>query len=569
MLERLEITGFAVARSVVIEPGPGLTVFTGETGAGKSLVVDALAFVFGARRGREVIATGAERATVRATVVLPGGRKVIERSIALSGRTAAKIDDAPATVDDLRQLAAGLVDIHGQSEQLAILRPQVQLAVLDEFAGLVPQRETVAATVRELREARRQLRALTTGARERERAIEQLRFEVEEIESAGLNPGEDDELRREQAVLANANRLLEDAAIALEALDSAPLGEAVRAVSDLAARDPSAAGLAELASTLESTASDLGRALRRYRDRIEENPERLAEVGERLDRIARLCRKYGDSVAGVIAYGPEAAAKLEALAGAGTSLEELREREAALLARLGEQATALSRARRRAAGDLVHAIAAELEHLGMGGAMLSVGFSCEDDEDGPSVPVPDYEIVITQSPLAGEGEPHPRAFTETGVDRIEFLVSFNPGESPRPLSAVASGGETSRFLLALTTALGKSGEGRIEVLDEVDEGVGGRTGAVVGEALLRLAARHQVLCITHLPQVAAAADHNWRVAKRVSDGLTSSTVEALTSEARVEEIARMLGGVEITTKTREHAAEMLASHANPAGRRGT
>lgn len=542
MLERLEITDFAVARSVVIEPGPGLTVFTGETGAGKSLVVDALAFVFGARRGREVIATGAERATVRATLMLPGGRKVIERSIALSGRTTAKIDDTPATVDELRELAAGLVDIHGQSEQLGILRPQVQLAVLDEFAGLGPQREAVAATVRELRQARRQLQVLTTGARERERAIEQLRFEVEEIEGAGLNPGEDDDLRQEQAVLANASRLLEDVAIALEALDSAPMGEAVRAVSDLAQRDPSASELAGLASNLESTISDLGRALRRYRDRIEENPERLAEVGDRLDRIARLCRKYGDTVAEVIAYGREAAAKLEALTGAGTSLEALREREAALLARLAGQATALSRARRGAAGDLVHAIAVELEHLGMGGATLSVGFSCEDDEAGPAVPVPDYEIVITQSPLAGEGEPHPRAFTETGVDRIEFLVSFNPGESPRPLSAVASGGETSRFLLALTTALGKSGEGRIEVLDEVDEGVGGRTGAVVGEALLRLAERHQVLCITHLPQVAAYGDRHLVVTKQSDGSRTWSEVCAVEGEARVQELAAMLGG---------------------------
>lgn len=542
MLERLEITDFAVARSVVIEPGPGLTVFTGETGAGKSLVVDALAFVFGARRGREVIATGAERATVRATLMLPGGRKVIERSIALSGRTTAKIDDTPATIDDLRELAAGMVDIHGQSEQLGILRPQVQLAVLDAFAGLGPQREAVAATVRELRETRRQLQALTTGARERERAIEQLRFEVEEIEHAGLNPGEDEDLRQEQAVLANAGRLLEDVAIALEALDSAPIGEVVRAVSDLAQRDSSAGELAGLASSLESTASDLGRALRRYRDSVEENPERLAEVGERLDRIARLCRKYGDTVEEVIAYGQEAAAKLEALTGAGTSLEALREREAALLARLAGQATALSRARRGAAGDLVHAIAVELEHLGMGGATLSVGFSCEDDEAGPAVPVPDYEIVITQSPLAGEGEPHPRAFTETGVDRIEFLVSFNPGESPRPLSAVASGGETSRFLLALTTALGKSGEGRIEVLDEVDEGVGGRTGAVVGEALLRLAERHQVLCITHLPQVAAYGDRHFVVTKQTDRSRTWSEVCAVDGEARVQELAAMLGG---------------------------
>lgn len=542
MLERLEITDFAVARSVVIEPGPGLTVFTGETGAGKSLVVDALAFVFGARRGREVIATGAERAVVRATVALPGGRKTIERSIALSGRTSARIDDAPATVDDLRELAAGLVDIHGQSEQLSILRPQVQLAVLDEFAGLGPQREAVAATVRELREARRQLQTLTTGARERERLVEQLRFEVDEIEGAELRPGEDEELRREQAVLGNAGRLLEDAALALEALDSAPVGEAVRAVGDLAGRDPSAGELAELATALESTASDLGRALRQYCDRVEENPERLAEVGERLDRIARLCRKYGDTVAEVIAYGRQAAEQLATLTGAGTSLEALSEREQALLRLLGERATALSRARRGAAGDLVHAIAAELEHLGMGGSTLSVGFSCEDDEAGPAVPVPDYEIVITQSPLAGEGEPHPRAFTESGVDRIEFLVSFNPGESPRPLSAVASGGETSRFLLALTTALGRSGEGRIEVLDEVDEGVGGRTGAVVGEALLRLAARHQVLCITHLPQVAAYGDRHFVVTKQTDGARTWSEVCAVAGEARVQELAAMLGG---------------------------
>jgi DNA repair protein RecN (Recombination protein N) len=541
VLERLEITDFAVARSVTIEPGPGLTVFTGETGAGKSLVVDALAFVFGARRGREVIATGAERAMVRATVVLPGGRKVIERAIALSGRTSAKIDDAPATVDDLRELAAGLVDIHGQSEQLAILRPQVQLAVLDEFAGLGARREAVAATVKELREARRQLQTLTTGARERERLVEQLRFEVDEIEGAELRPGEDEELRLEQTVLGNAGRLLEDVAVALEALDSAPVGEAVRAVGDLAQRDPSAGELAELATALQSTASDLGRALRKYRDRVEEDPERLAEVGERLDRIARLCRKYGDTVAEVISYGREAAAKLEALTGAGTSLEALNQREQALLARLGEQATALSRARRGAGGDLVHAIGAELEHLGMGGATLSVGFSCEDDESGPAVPVPDYEIVITQSPLAGEGEPHPRAFTETGVDRIEFLVSFNPGESPRPLAAVASGGETSRFLLALTTALGKSGEGRIEVLDEVDEGVGGRTGAVVGEALLRLAERHQVLCITHLPQVAAYGDRHFVVTKQTDGARTWSEVCTVEGEARVQELAAMLG----------------------------
>lgn len=561
MLERIEITDFAVARSVILEPGPGLTVFTGETGAGKSLVVDALAFVFGARRGREVIATGAERATVRASLRFGERTTLVERTIALSGRTSARIDDAQATVDDLRALADGFVDIHGQSEQLAILRPAMQLAVLDEFAGLLEQRDGVARLVRDLREVRRQLDALSTDARERERLIEQLRFEVDEITSAGLVTGEDDQLRNEQSVLSNARRLLEDAAAAMVSLDASPTGEIVSAVGDLVSRDASAQELMDLAATLETAATDLRRALRDYSERVEEDPERLEVVGERLDRIARLCRKYGDTVEDVLAYGTEAESKLAALTGAGQSLADLQQTEAALLEQLGEAATNLSRARRGAAGDLVRAIAIELEELAMGGATLSVGFSCDDDPDGPLVPVPDYEIVITQSPLAGEGEPHPRAFTESGVDRIEFLVSFNPGEAPRPLSAVASGGETSRFLLALTTALGKSGEGRLEVLDEVDEGVGGRMGAVVGAALRRLASRHQVLCITHLPQVAAYGDRHFVVTKQTDGKRTWSEIVEVAGQERLHELAAMLGGP--TEANVAAAKELLA--AAPAG----
>lgn len=555
MLERVVITDFAVARSVVIEPGPGLNVFTGETGAGKSLVVDALAFVFGGRRGREVIATGAERATVEATVHLPSGRRVVERTIGLSGRSSARIDGAPATLEELRDLGAGVVDIHGQSEQLAILRAPVQLAVLDEFAGVSAEREGVAALVRRLREVHRELRTLATDARERERLIEQLRFETEEITGAALQPGEDTLLRQEQSRLASAGKLIENVALALAAIDSASVGEAVAAVRDIFARDPSASELAELADGVESGLSDLARTLRRYRDTLEEDPQRLASLQERLDKIARLCRKYGETVEDVLAFGEAAAARLLALTGAGTSLEELVAEEARVLGELGERATTLSHSRRGSAGDLVRAIAEELEHLGMGGATLSVGFACEDAPDGPLVPLPDYEIVITQSPLAGEGESHPRAFTETGIDRVEFLVSFNPGESPRPLSAVASGGETSRFLLALTIVLGNTGEGRLEVLDEVDEGVGGRTGAVVGEALLRLASRHQVLCITHLPQVAAFGAHHFVVSKQ-TDGLrTWSDVRRVTGDERVAELAAMLGGV--SEANRRAAFELL------------
>jgi len=542
VLERLEITGFAVARSVVIDLGPGLSVFTGETGAGKSLVVDALAFVFGARRGREVIAAGADRAVVRATVSLASGRTIIERTVTPSGRTTARVNDAAASVEDLRALAAGFLDIHGQSEQLAILRPQVQLALLDEFGGLATPRAEVTANVRELRDVRRRLQSVEEDSRNRGRLEAQLRFEIEEIAAAGLRPGEDIQLRHELAVLSHSGRLIEEAETALAALDSAPLGEVVRAAAEIAQRDGQARSIEELANTLDATAADLGRALRQYRDAVDEDPARLAAVGERLDLIARLCRKYGESVDDVLRFAGEAAERLDALTGEGQSVDALRTRESSLLAALALRAAALSTARREAAARLVAAVMDELDGLGMRGAALAAGFTCEDDPAGPAVALPDYEVIAADAPPGPGGAPLPRAFNDSGVDRVEFLASFNPGEAPRPLATVASGGETSRFLLALTAALGRSGSTRLEVLDEVDEGVGGRTGDVVGRALRRMAERHQVLCVTHLPQVAGYGDRHYVVTKRAEGGRTWSEVAVVEGEARVAELAAMLGG---------------------------
>ncbi len=556
MLERLTITGFALARSVVMEPGPGLNVFTGETGAGKSLVVDALAFVFGARRGREVIATGADHATVEAILRTSEGQITVERGITLNGRSSARIDGQTATLEQLQALAAEAVDIHGQSEQLAILKPAVQLRVLDEFAGLQAEREQLAGAVRELRETRRSLRALATDARERERLLAQLRFEVEEIEASAAEAGEDEDLRQEQLRLSSISRLNEETARALDALDAAPFGEAVRAVADLTARDPSAADVSALGSVLEAAGADLSRALRRYRETLEEDPERLQAVEERLDLLARLRRKYGDSIAEVIAYGRTAAERLERLTSSEASVEALTAREAALLEALGQRARTLSTHRRARAGDLVRAISAELAGLGMGGAALSVGFSCEDAADGVAVDLPDYEVVLTERDAGGEGLPIPRAFTESGIDRVEFLASFNPGETPRPLSTVASGGETSRFLLALTTVLGAAATPRLAVFDEVDEGVGGRAGGLVGEALARLAVRHQVLCVTHLPQVAAHGTRHFVVRKQSDGERTWSEVQTVEGEGRVDELAAMLGA--ISEATRATARELLA-----------
>jgi DNA repair protein RecN (Recombination protein N) len=545
VLERISIRDFAVARDVVIEPGPGLNVFTGETGAGKSLVVDALAFLFGARKGREVVASGAERSTIAGELRDAGAPVRVERGISAAGRSSARIDGETATVDALLELGRRLVDIHGQSEHLAILRPAAQLAALDAFGGLDGDRDAFSAGVRELRTVRRELRDLTADVRERERLIGQLTFEVDEITSAGLVPGEDETLHAERQRLGSIARLIEHAAAAQAALDAAPLSEVVASVQELESRDAAAEGLAALGDTLELTANDLRRALRAYADTLEEDPARLAEVEERLDRIARLRRKYGETVDQVITYGEEAARRLETLSSSEERIEGLRERELSLVAKLAALGEALSTARRGAASRLCEGIRAELAHLGMGNAALAIGFATEDAPDGLPVALPDYEIASGES--APAGETLSRAFGESGVDRVEFLASFNPGESPRPLSAVASGGETSRFLLALTAVLGAAASPRTIVFDEVDEGVGGRAGSLVGEALARLAGRHQVLCVTHLPQVAAFASRHFVVAKASDGAGTWSVVGQVEGEDRVAELAAMLGGVSDAT----------------------
>ncbi|MXY72253.1 MAG: AAA family ATPase [Dehalococcoidia bacterium] len=557
MIEQLTVTGFAVARDVTLAPGPGLNVITGETGAGKSIIVDALDFLFGGRHGRGVVADGAESARVRASVRTGNDILTVERTVRLSGRTAGRIGDDSAPAERLRELGARVIDIHGQSEQLTLLRPAVQLAVLDAFGGLRDQRDALAAQVRELRALRREIEAIGADSRERERLLDQLRFEVDEIAQAGLVPGEDDALRREQRRLASIERLLAASATALEALDAPAIAEAIAALEEIAESDPDATALAAEGVTLEQAAADLGRSLRAYRETLEDDPERREAIDARLDLIARLRRKYGESVEAIFQFESSARERLQAMETAGSSLAELRERAAALAASAAEGSAALSLARREAAGCLIAEVAAELARLEMPGASLAAGFACDDDPDGLAVTVPDYEVVSPDAASSGGGEPGRRAFTESGVDQMELLAAFNPGSPPRPLSSVASGGETSRFLLALTTVLGAAAEPRLVVLDEVDEGVGGRAGSVVGEALRRLAERHQVLCVTHLPQVAAYGARHFVVTKASEDDRTWSDIEEVEGEARLREIALMLGGD--TPANRAAAADLLQS----------
>ena len=555
MIEQLTVTGFAVARDVTLSPGPGLNVLTGETGAGKSIIVDALDFLFGGRHGRGVVADGSESARVLATVRAGEERLSVERNVRLSGRTSGRIDGETAPAERLRELGARVIDIHGQSEQLTLLRPSVQLAVLDAFGGLLDQRDALAGQVRELRALRREIEAVSLDSRERERLLDQLRFEVDEIAQAGLVPGEDEALRREQRRLASVERLLAASATALEALDAPPIAETVAALEEIAHGDPDATALAAEGVTLEQAAADLGRSLRAYRETLEDDPARRETVEARLDLIARLRRKYGESVEAIIEYERSARQRLDAIETAGASLEDLRERAGALLDSAAAAASSLSLDRREVTARLIAEVSAELERLEMPGASLAAGFACEDAPDGLAVTLPDYEVVAPDTAPSGGGEPGARAFTESGVDQMELLASFNPGAPPRPLRTVASGGETSRFLLALTTVLGAAAEPRLVVLDEVDEGVGGRAGSVVGEALRRLAERHQVLCVTHLPQVAAFGARHFVVTKASDDAGVWSDIEEVRGEERLRELALMLGGD--TPANRAAAAELL------------
>ncbi len=561
MIERLEIKNFALARGVALSLAPGLNVFTGEAGAGKSLVVDALAFALGARKGVEVIASGAERTEVR--VVLADG-SCIERVIGRTGRTVLRLDGAPSSVDVVRELTSGRIEIHGQSEQLALLRPAVQLEALDRFAGCLEEAARFSSDARRLRAVRRELAAVRSDDRERERRIGQLRFEVSEIESASLTAGEPEALGAERRRLAATEQLRTWAQAALAALEQFPVGDLVQAVSAITGEDGESEGLAESALLLEANASDLTRSLRHYAEGIEEDPERLRAIEERLDLIFALRRKYGDTVDEILAYGSSAAEELAATEQRSASEQELLATEEGLITSLSSGAAGLSAGRRRFAAALGEAVAAELARLGMEGASFAVGFACTDNAEGLPVALPDYEVVSPgREARSASGDAVPRWFGDRGVDQIEFLASFNRGEDLRALATVASGGETSRFLLALTAVFGSTGGRQTIVLDEADEGVGGRSGSLVGEALARLAVQHQVLCVTHLPQVAAHGDRHFVVSKgQTKEGRAESSCREVAGGERIEELAAMLGGRSTATLK---AAEELLAHASGLG----
>lgn len=548
MLTDLHIKNFAIIDALHVAFRPGLNMLTGETGAGKSIIIDAVNLILGGRASAELIRTGEEEATVEALFDLSGhpallaglaelgvecdGELLVKRVVSRSGRNRVFVGGGLSTIGALAELARQLINIYGQHESQTLLRQENHLRLLDGFAGLAPLRAEFAAIFDAYRQVGAELRRLAEGEREAERRLDLLAFQSEEIGAALLVPGEEEELKLERQLLVHAEKLLMASQRAFEALyggDASILGnlqQVSTVIGEVVDIDGTLAPVHEAISGAAIQLEDAALALRDYAARIEADPQRLEAMDDRLDLIGRLKKKYGQGVAEILAYKEEVDRELESLMNRERTRGELDSRLAELHAQLQAKGRELTARRREAAGALKQAMERELHDLAMKHAV--------------------FEVAL-------EPQAEPRA---SGMEGASFLFSPNPGEAPRPLGRVASGGELSRIMLALKQVHPESDVPTL-VFDEVDTGIGGATSALVGEKLKRVAREQQVLCITHLPQVAAFADHHFRVEKRVTDGRTVTVVTLLDAETRVAEMARMLGGVKVTEKTLEHAREMI------------
>ena len=567
MLAELRIRDLGVIDDARLEVSAGLNVLTGETGAGKTMVVDALALLLGGRADPGAVRAGRPAALVEgrlrtgddlqvaAALATAGvededGEVVVARQVLVEGRSRAQLQGRMATVATIADVVRPLVEVHGQHEFQELLRPAVQRDLLDRFAGdaALGPRAAFAAGWRRLRAVTRELDDLATRAREREREIDLVRHQLEEIDAAQVRVGESAELAAEAERLENAEALQQAAALAHQLLEAdedagavTALGAAARAVQGPGAHDRSLGELAERAQALAAEVGDLASSLRAYAEAVLVDPARLEEVNLRMARLHDLERKYGDDEAAVLAFAAQAAERLAELEG-GTLRSEALEAEAAGLRRdLARTGAALTAARQEAAARLGEAIRVELADLAMPSAQVVVAVEQDDDDTG---------LEVGGRCLAA---------TEDGLDRVDFRLAAHPGAPLRPLGRAASGGELSRVMLALRVVLAGVDRTPTLVFDEVDAGVGGRTAAAVGRRLAQLARRHQVLVVTHLPQIAAHADRHFTVEKRSSDGTTSTDVQLLDDAGRVGELSRMLAGMEGSGLAQAHAEELLAA----------
>lgn len=594
MLNELRIRNFAIIDQLQLTFGPGLNILTGETGAGKSIIIDAVSLLLGDRAAAEWVRAGSEVAEIEASFLVPQdaelsaqllamleeqglddpdnpGWIVLSREVRLNGRNICRINGRSVSLQTLGEVADLLVDVHGQGEHLSLLKAKTHIHLLDRYAGLLPLRSQVGAQVSALRQVRAELQRLQQDARTRAQRVDLLSFQAEEIFAAKLLPGEEQELESERRRLGNAEALITLAqtvqGILTQGDSEMPgavdmVGEAVGKLEKLARIDPDMAQTADEAQVLLEQLSDLGRTLQDYADSLEFNPERLEEVEERIELIANLKRKYGDTVEQINAYGARARTELDELNNWEVKTADLEQQEETLLRKIGQLGAQLSAQRRTAGEQLARQVETELADLKMTRARFGVAVQQTARADGAYLP--DGRRV---------------SFDSTGVDQVEFLISANPGEPLKPMARVASGGETARLMLALKSTLAHADATPTLIFDEIDQGIGGRVGAIVGQKLWlltedkatqRAAAQeharehahaagansnptlldgestsHQVLCITHLPQLAAFGDQHYAVNKRVyavnGEERTGTIVRQLEGEDRLEELTQMLG----------------------------
>jgi DNA repair protein RecN (Recombination protein N) len=562
-LATLRIRHLAVIEDLEVELGEGLNVLTGETGAGKSILLGALSLVAGERADASQVRAGSERAVIEAEIDLSDrddvralleehgvddaeGRLVVRREVATSGGGRVFLNGSPSTVAVLRALADELIDLHAQDDRGELRSPDRHQELLDELAGAGDERAAVAAAHRDVAAAEARLEELAQAGKEREARREELSRKVREIDAARVTPGESEALERERRILKNAGQVSEllDEAVGLlhegERTATSLAARAAKRALDLAAIDPALAAVATRIESARIELDDAGAELRDYRDRATFDPGRLEAVEERTALLERLRLRYGATEDDVLAFREEAASELRTL----ENLEQETARGEAALREAEDRyraaAGALTARRAAGAGRLSEAVEGQLAALALPRARFTVRLSPAKGRmiEGRGGPVP----------------LHPR-----GAERVELFLAANPGEESRPLRSAASGGELSRVMLAVHAVVEGGGEPRILVFDEVDQGVGGSVADAVGQRLRKLGARHQVLCVTHLPQVAAHAARQYQVQKRVSGGRTRVDVAVLTEPERVEELARMLGGREVTDASRRNAEELLAA----------
>ena len=551
MLTELHIRNFALIEELRLEIGPGLTVLTGETGAGKSIIVDAMAAALGERTGPEVVRSGAEKCVVEAVFDVSDcpaaastaadlgcepedGLLILTREIARGGRSQCRVNARPVTASALREITAHLIDLHGQHEHQSLLRVPLHIETLDAWLGdkIANLRVLAKSIHEELTAAAAERARLTADERERARLLDLYKFQAEEIEAARLVPGEDQDLAAERNRLANAERLRASASELYESLNAEGAGvDRLAAAASAAARiaeiDSSALAIAEAVSSALYSAQEAALGIREYLETVDADPARLEQIEDRLDLIRTLKRKYGDTIEDVLRYADELAAKMDELAHSEERSLELDARIDELQKRMSAVCADLSTLRKSAAREFEMAVENELAELAMKNTRFEV--SIQPTDPGP-----------------------------TGADAVEFLISPNPGEPLKPLVKIASGGEMSRVMLALKTVTRRS-EAPVLVFDEIDTGIGGRTAHVLGEKLASLASSCQVLCVTHLAQVAGRAAAHFAVEKVVTDGRTCVRVRSLEGEERVKELARMLGGDEASEAAVLHAREMLGA----------